>query len=209
MHRFFILYTFIILSALGGLAYYGFYHLEDDFVVNLPREDGLIEISTAICFVLAAFLGFVQFLKHSTKMNFVFFTLMALAGAREMDWHKEWTSQSILKSRFYTDANTGDLEKIIGVAVIVFLLYAVFQLVKRVPLFIANLWAFQSTSWGVAMGLGTLTIAKGMDSLARLAPSLEDFKNENYAYMNLMEESLELAGALFFISVVIMMMKRG
>lgn len=142
-------------------------------------------------------------------MNFIFFTLMAMAGAREMDWHKEWTSQSILKSRFYTDENTGDLEKTIGVVVIVFLLYAAFQLIKRVPLFISNLWTFHSTAWGVAMGLGALTIAKGMDSLARLAPSLETFKNENYAYMNLLEESLELAGALFFISVIIMMMKRG
>lgn len=209
MHRFFIVYTIIILSALCGIAYYGFYHLDPDFVVNLPQEDGVIEMSTAVCFFIVAFLGFIQFLKTNAKMDFIFFALMALAGAREMDWHKEWTSQSILKSRFYTDPATPELEKLIGGIVILFLLYAAFQLVKRIPLFISNLWAFSSKAWGIAMGLGSLTVAKGMDSLARLAPSLEEFKNDNYAFMALIEESLELAGALFFLSVIIMMMKRG
>lgn len=163
MHRFFIIATLLTLSCLGGFLYYVFYHVDESQWRVLSAENAEIEMSTAILFGVVAFLGLIQFLKTKGKMDFVFMALMALAGAREMDWHKEWTTDSILKSRFYLDPNVPEIEKLIGGVVILFLIYVAFQLIKRVPLFIGNLWAFSSHAWAIGMGLGLLVVAKTLD----------------------------------------------
>lgn len=134
--------------------------------------------------------------------------LMALASMREMDLHKEWTTDSILKSRFYLDSNTPDIEKLIGGLVILFLVYAVWQLIKRVPQFVASIWCFVPTAWAIGMGLGLLVVAKGIDSMKRILPFMVEFHTENRAFLGVIEESFEMTGALFFMVFVVMRLKR-
>jgi len=208
MHRFFI-FSAVILIALAGGLYYIFHHLPESQWAQLTMEHGAVEMATAILFAIAAFLGMVQFIKITAKMDFVFMALMALAGAREMDWHKEWTTQSILKSRFYVDPNTPALEKIIGGLIILFLIYAAWQLIKRVPQFIASVWHFIPNAWAVGLGLGMLVTAKTLDSMARIMPFMAEFHADNRAFLGVIEESFEMTGALFFVVLVFMRLKRG
>lgn len=209
MHRFFIFYTVTILLATCFGLIYVFLYLDKELLPALSAEHGALEMLTAILFGVAGFLGFLHFLKNKTKLNFIFFSLMALAAAREMDWHKEWTTDSILKSRFYLDITTPILEKIIGGIVVIFLIYAAFELVKNFPKFIRNIWNFQAKSWAIAMGLGFLVCAKTLDSMARLFPILAEFHSENRFFLGFVEETFELTGALFFILFALICIKRG
>lgn len=207
MHRFFILSTITILACLSGFLYYAFTHAEQSQLLSYSAESGAIELSTAIIFILAAFIGLVQFIKTNAKIDFIFMVLMAFAAAREMDWHKEWTTDSILKSRFYIESSTPMIEKIIGGLVIAFLIYALWQLMKRVPLFVANLWHFAPRAWAIGFGLGALTIAKILDSMERIIPPLAQFHDDHYELISVVEESLEITGALFFILYAILNLK--
>ncbi len=167
----------------------------------MSAENQLIEDGTALAFGIAAGLAFFVFLKRKTKIWVYFSSLMALAAAREMDLHKEWTSDSILKSNFYLKEGAGIGERIIGFLVILLLLFLAYQMIRRVPEWIASLWKFQSTAWAIGMGLGALTVAKCLDSMVRWFPFIADFKINNGSFLGLMEESLEMVGAAFFISV--------
>lgn len=192
------------LFAFLGYALFNFSPVEQ---AAFATEGGFIETVAASAFFIVAFLGFVKFLQHKSKMNFIFFALMALAGAREMDWHKEWTTQSVLKSRFYIDPTTPAIEKLIGFILILFLIYAAWQLLKRVPQFVANLWHFIPTAWAIGFGLGLITVAKILDSMARILPFAKDFHTDNKEFLMLIEESFELTGALFFLVFVILRLK--
>jgi len=208
MHRIFIFYTILIIVMLCGGLYYSFLNLDKADWIMLKSEGKALEISTAVIFALSAFVGFIGFLKTNKKMHFLFFTLMALASAREMDLHKEWTTDSILKLRFYSSDTTPEFEKLIGGVVILFLLYASFQCFKRIPLWISNLWMLQDKAWAIAFGMGALVIAKSLDSMKRLVPKLTEFHTEHHAFLGLIEESLEMAGAMMFLYVAFLILQR-
>ena len=208
MHRFFIIYTLLIAAGLGGFLYYAYTSLGEAQWGALASEEGIFERLTAITFGVVAVLAMIIFLKKRYNLWAYFSLLMALACMRELDLHKEWTTDSILKSNFYESPNAPLIEKIIGGAVILLLLFLAFQLIKRVPYWIESLWQFKATAWAVLFGLGSLTVAKCMDSMARWFPFLADFKTENGAFLGVMEEGLEMAGALFFLSIFLMALKR-
>ncbi len=208
MHRFFII-SVLIFAALAGGLYYIFNFLPESQWLSIASEQGAFEMLSAILFGIAAFLGLVVFIKTQSKMDFIFMMLMGLACARELDLHKEWTTQSILKSRFYIDPNTPALEKIIGVIVILFLVYSAWQLIKRVPQFIASVWHFVPTAWAIGLGLGMITIAKLLDSMKRVLPFMAEFHTDNRAFLGVIEESMELSGAIFFLIYVMMRLKRA
>ena len=63
------------------------------------------------------------FIKHRVNLRFVLALGMSLAAMRELDWHKAWTTDSVLKSRFYLSDVTPIYEKVIGGGVILLLLY--------------------------------------------------------------------------------------
>ena len=208
MHRFFI-FAFVIVACLICGLYYLFHHVPESRWIDLTSEHGLVELPTAIMFGIAAFFGAFQTIRTTGKMDVIFMVLMAMGGAREMDWHKEWTTDSILKSRFYLDANTPVIEKIIGAIIIIFLVYAAWQLLKRIPQFIAAIWHFSAKAWSIAMGLGMLVMAKTLDSMARLFPFMAEFHGEHRAFLGVVEETMELSGAVFFVIYAVMQVRRG
>tara|TARA_B100001750_G_scaffold248420_1_gene279305 strand:+ start:1470 stop:2102 length:633 start_codon:yes stop_codon:yes gene_type:complete len=201
MHRFFLSFTLFTLTVFIGFLWYAYVFLNPAQWIAMSAENQLIEDGTALAFGIAAGLAFFVFLKRKTKIWVYFSSLMALAAAREMDLHKEWTSDSILKSNFYLKEGAGIGERIIGFLVILLLLFLAYQMIRRVPEWIASLWKFQSTAWAIGMGLGALTVAKCLDSMVRWFPFIADFKINNGSFLGLMEESLEMVGAAFFISV--------
>jgi len=198
----------LILIGLGVGLLFIFTAIPQSDWETITAEHNPLEMTTAIAYIIAAIIGLLVFVKDKSQMHFITFALMVLATGREMDLHKEWTTDSILKSRFYIDPATPIIEKIIGGIVILFLVYAVITLVRRTPRFIMMLWQLSALAWSIALGLGLLTIAKTMDSMARLFPFLADFHAHHRDFLNVIEETLELGGALFFVVMVIILIKR-
>ena len=208
MHRFFVISTLLILCGLGGFLCYAFIDFSPSEWQALSDETSLLETGVVFVFLIAALFLAIRFIGTKGKMDFIFMMLMMMAAAREMSWHKEWTSDSILKSRFYLSPETPILEKIIGASVLLFLIYATFQLIKRVPIFITDLWRFHAESIGIAMAIGLLVIAKAIDSKDRLPYVGDALSGYDGMYLRLIEESFEMASALFFVVVAVMMVKR-
>ncbi len=207
MHRFFIAYVTTIFLMLFGFLGYSFFNLNETEWMALGSEDGLFERLSAITFAITSIMGFYVFYKSRVQLHFIFASLMALASMREMDLHKEWTTQSILKSRFYLDEITPIHEKTIGLLVVLFLLYALYKLIRNTPSWVSGVFKFTPQAWTIGMGLGMLVFAKILDSMQRIFPFTKEFHEDNYAFSTLVEESFEMAGALFFLALAIMLTK--
>lgn len=199
MHKVFLIYTILSFLSLGLFLGYGFFYSNDFLWIEFSNEGGFVETATAFLFGMAGLLGFAFWIKGRKKSDFIFASLMILAAMRELDLHREWTTDSILKSRFYISPETPLFEKIIGGVVILFLIYAVFFLVKQLPSWIKKLWGFHPQSWAILLGLGMLVSGKIIDSMARILPFLSEFHADNRDFLGLAEESFELTGALFFL----------
>lgn len=207
-NKFFISFTVITFGVFIAFLWYAHTYLSPSQWIAISAENQLIEDGTAVAFVIAALLAFVVFIKKRVAIWIYFSALMVLAAMREMDLHKAWTSDSILKSNFYLDEGAGLIERICGVLVILLLLFLAYQMIRRVPAWVAAVWNFQASAWAIGIGLGSLAVAKSMDSMARWFPFMADFKINNGPFLGLMEESLEMVGATFFILVAVMAIKR-
>ena len=204
MHRIFPFFTIFNLLLLFLFLGYAFYFLNEPQWADLGSETGAFERLSAIVFVIIGGLGLMLFNKTRKKIDLIFVGLMFAAAAREADLHRVWTTDSILKLRFYTGDASPIHEKIIGGIVIAFLLYAAWQLLKHVPHFFYSLKNKIYEAWAIFFALGFLTVAKMIDAMARLFPFMTDFHNENRLFLTVVEESFEMTGALFFLGYIIL-----
>lgn len=204
MRWFFILYASVTLAGiLFGLVYAYLYLSQEEWII-LGSETGITEKVTEILFALVAALSLVLLIvkRHSIWLHFG--VLMALAAMREMDLHKEWTTDSIFKLRFYTGDSAPLYEKLIGAAVILILLFSLMKIIRHIPLWLTDILKFQPMALSVFMGLGALAAGKGLDSMARILPFLADFHRENGPVLAMIEESLEMTSAAFFLLVCLL-----
>lgn len=208
MHKFFILFIIILLGGLGGFLTFSYYTLDDSVLRMLAAENGFIEQGTAIIFGLTGFFALVNFLQCRHKTWLYFSLLMALAALREMEAHRLWTTDSILKSNFYLDAEAWTIEHLAGLAVILLLLFLAYKMAKRVPRWISGVLHLRSEAWAIGLGLGLLTTAKVIDSMNRWLPILAEFKSNNRRFLDVAEESLEMTAAIFFLSICMMALGR-
>lgn len=198
--------AFIFLCVFGVLVYSFFMH-DDAQQVRISMEGGLLEVLSAGLFAVAGVFALIRFVRLRTQLSGTFAALLLLASAREMDLHKAFTSDSMLKSRFYSSAETPFFEKIIGALVIALLLYCVWTLLRQIPDFIRRLMRFCPYAISVFLGLGVITTAKMLDSLARILPFAAGFKEQHSAYLGLIEESFEMAGAVIFFMLALALLK--
>ncbi len=187
---------------------YAFLYLKHPQWQYLSAEGSFIEVCSVFVFSFAALIFFFLFVKTRRIIDFIYTVLMFFAAAREADLHKEWTKDSILKTRFYLDQEVPLNEKICGLIIIGLLIYCAIQLLKRAPQFISNLLRFHSAALGTSLALGILFLAKIIDSKDRLPYVDDTFADIDGMYLRLFEESLELAAALFFMTVAIMLVRR-
>jgi hypothetical protein len=204
MHRFFIFYFSVIVLSLGlGLLIATVFYNAQTWAY-LAREFGLIENMTAIIFALTAiFASFLYFkAKHNIWIGFSF--LMAIAAIREMDYHKQWTSDSIFKTNFYENPEFPIHEKIFGILVICALIYAVIKIGRFIPEWIRDLRHLSAYALSIFFGLGLLAFAKLLDGLKRYIPLMADFHINNKELLNMVEESFELASAFCFLCICLL-----
>jgi len=168
------------------------------------EEYGLIENLTAFSFAIASFFALIIFIKEKTLIWAVFSYLMSMAFMRELDLHKHWTTDSILKSRFYLNPETPMIEKVIGLFFILTLLLCIFFLLKSIPQFIQNIRQKQKPVFLVLSAFGLIATSKFFDAMARIIPSLKEFHTQNSLLLKMTEESLELVAADLFIFICIL-----
>ena len=172
MHRFFIIYSIVVLACLFGGWGYAYLYLSEDTWEFLGREFGFLENATAIMFAVTAIGAGAIYFKIRDGIWLAFAFLMAAAGLREMDYHKAITTDSIFKTNFYEDPSIGLHEKAFGLAVIFALLYAVVKLARHLPQWITGLKEFHPHAVAVFLGIGALAGAKFLDGMKRYVPQL-------------------------------------
>ncbi len=171
------------------------------------KENGLVETLSAIGYLIAVAImlkmGSLDYVRQ-----FWYFPFLLLAFAmREMDFDKKFTEVGILKSKFILNPHDSVMTKVIALAIILFILYAAFNIVRsHVPGFLVRVRLKMMTpiDWSVGLGVAFLFISKSIDGLGRKLGGLgiEVSKEMNGIAAHL-EESLEWAIPFLFIVAVI------
>lgn len=187
---------FTLLFALLGLA------LPTRMVRELSAESGPLELASALGWTVLALAipVFFQWSRYSVAGA----ALAAGAAAREADWHKRFTEDSVLKPTFYLRAEYPIQEQIIGGAIVALLIISLamltgrfFRHASRDPRFMPP-WA--------AAGFAALAITGASKLLDRLPDILDksigvEMAESQLRMMRILEEGLELGlPALFAVA---------
>ena len=193
------------IGILITIAIFAFFYFEEGKSHPFFIEGGWIEQVTVLLFCTSSLIAGFVFLKTKFYNSFLLSAFMAMAAMRELDWHKTWTSDSILKSRFYLSDATPITEKIIGAAVIIFLAYLVVKLLMRTKNWLYGLKNGSLSALTLFFALGSLVSAKFLDSFSRLLPSLAEFKSKNTVVFTGIEETTEMISAGFFVMLAVLL----
>lgn len=202
----FSVFLFICLLFLGGVLWL---FIPASTALQLNSEDGFIEVSAASFLFLAALSSLYLFLKNRLYGWGVYSFFMFAAFARELDWHKDFTSMSVFKSRFYLSPDVPITEKFIGGIVICALLIATFFVGQKVKLF----WRlFLDKSLTVTLGFTAgilILLGKILDGFFRYFPALKEFRPIYGGHLRLFEERLEMIAACLFLLVPLIAWRAG
>lgn len=166
---------------------------------GMAVEGALVERTGDIFLGIAALIGFyVAFVKkHRTWRWYPFFMLLALA--RELGFHKAFTTMGIFKSRFYVSPDVPVIEKLAGAVVVFVLLYAVFRVSRYFVPMLKQAYQGVTHSLFIFTAMGFSAVAKFLDMFFRNFPSMEVYRDLLDNHMVFAEESLETASYLLFI----------
>lgn len=195
-------FLFACLLLLGGFLWL---LIPTSLALQLNEENGFIEILASCFLVSAGFSSLYLFLKNRLYGWDVYSFFMFAAFARELDWHKDFTSMSVFKSRFYLSPDVPITEKFIGGIVICTLLIATYFVVQKLKL----LWRlFLDKNLTVTLGFTAcflILLGKILDGFFRYFPSLKELRPVYGDHLRLFEEGLEMvaAGLFFLIPILI------
>jgi hypothetical protein len=114
-----------VLSA-GVMSGYPF---TPEALAPVVREPGWIEIATDATYGLAI-IALLAVGGHDRRFFLHTAFVVALMGARELDWHKAFTTDSVSKLRFFTGDHVGLTEKLVAGAVLLALAVVVLRYLK-------------------------------------------------------------------------------
>lgn len=169
------------------------------------RENGPIEMLTAVGFIVAAAWlfneGFQKRLSHGFSSGFITLFL----GLRELDFHTRFTTMGIFKTKFYISDKVPVTEKLI-VSIIVLTMLGILLLYakKHLPTFITKLKAGSRSALSIAMAMGLAVFSKTLD---RNSDLIMDFVGIFSAvdltqFLLVAEETSELAIPLFILLAI-------
>jgi hypothetical protein len=136
-----------------------------DILRGLTRENGFFEIGSAVgWFLLAAMLAILAIVRRPHRLYALSAVITALLGMRELDFHKLFTTDSILKTNYYFKVSAPLGEKLAGAAVALgIVLLVAYYVVRYGPIFLRRLRGRGSAAITVAFGLGLLAFSKLVD----------------------------------------------
>jgi hypothetical protein len=129
------------------------------------KEDGFFEIgSAAIWFAAAAVLAALSAYRSPRALFAASAVITFLFGARELDWHKAFTTDSLLKSNYYLKSSAPLAEKLIaGVVVLAIALVVGYVVVRYGMRFLKRLASLYPPALTLAHALVLLVLTKLID----------------------------------------------
>ena len=187
-------------AALFGFMAYILASWPPENIDRLTSEGSTLETAAVVFYLIAALmgLGIVWKKRFSSRLWAVFTFAMFAAMGREMDLHKAFTDDSVLKSNFYADAAVPLVQKIGGMIFVLLLLFCAIYLIYTVFKRWRELWLTNTTAWLALCATGALVVGKTCDSWSRLFPFWQDLHHDYGVMFRLTEESFETAGAFLF-----------
>ena len=167
-------------------------------------EEGLVETISALGYFLC--IGLLFYMAGRSSLNnywYVYLIFLAM-GLRELDFDKRFTATGIFKSKFILANDVSVLEKFVGIAVILLILYSVYILVIRhSKAFLKGLAALNLRSYVVFLALAIAVISKTLDGLARKLISFGIYIDDSLSiFTSCLEEILELGIPLAFLYAI-------
>lgn len=199
----FILLTYAVL--LGSSLFL----LNPEILPALVQEHGIIENLSAFCLALSSGLTAIIWTKHKKPLSLALSFLLICACFREMDFHKEFTTMSILKSRFYLSPDVLITEKIIGALMILLLAAAAIYVISQHKKILQHIVERKENVITAFAGIGIIAFAKLLDSSSRILPFTADYKTLHEIKFMYVEETLELLAAILFVYAAALSLKKA
>ncbi|ABC78515.1 hypothetical protein [Syntrophus aciditrophicus] len=196
-------YLHLAAAVISGLVVLFIYlHLVDDHTrTNLVRENGPIELMSALGYFVVPLIMFIRggwsFIRRHASLA----VLVVALGLRELDFNARFTTMSITKIKFFLSPQVPLGEKIIAVLLILILLAALVDCLKKyLRPFLAGCAKKDVVSMTAGVSLLFMAISKSLDGLPRKLRSLGlDIAGQNSLYAESAEEILELGIPLMLI----------
>jgi hypothetical protein len=171
---------------------------------TLFQESGPVETLSAVGYFLGFMLLLFQLIRHRKPAGWSLCVVLLCFCARELDMHKQFTTMSIFKSRFYSSSEVPMGEKGIGLLVIIALIVCLFHVLRTYFLpFVKGLRQRKACEWSVLFALALLAVSKSLDGLERKLKPLGivvDDACRNFS--TVLEESLETAAPYLLIVAI-------
>lgn len=162
-------------------------------VKALFSEEGPFEMLSVATWLIAAVVVVTSF-RHAKPGSFLFGLLFVLFAAREADWHKKFTADSLLKSNYYRHTDAPMMEKvlaaIVALAFIALVLYVGFVIARF--LLMRGGWRSRGGVW-LVVGTALVVFGKLLDRApAELALAGHALDATVGLYAGAFEEGLEM-----------------
>ncbi len=189
----------ILVTVVAVLSAYPF---SEERLDALTKEDGWIEVTTVILYAAA-----ILALLVSCRFDRRFFAhsafIVALMGARELDLHKAFTTDSVLTTRFFFRDHVDLPEKLIAGAVLLVLLVITLRYLRNWRRLRDGLTLRSPAAISAALAILLMPATKSLDAFGRVAKGLGFEITFNIDAVGIVEESLEMAiPVLIVLSVV-------
>jgi hypothetical protein len=157
-----------VLALAGCLLMFLLVPIED--LRDWTREDAFFEIGSIAgywiaalaCLILAARGRGVRFHAGTTLLLF-------LLGARELDWHKKFTTASILKLNYYFKLQVPAAERLIALVIVIGILaFSFYYIARYLPPLIRRLRSGDAAAISVCCAVVILIFSKIMDRLVNI-----------------------------------------
>jgi hypothetical protein len=197
------LYVVIAAAALGLIAVLCLAPAET--ARRLLAEDGPVESLSAAAWFLGAAGLVLALVKTRWRDAASAAFILVLAGLRELDMQKRFTTMSITKTKFYLSPAVPLGEKVVVVLVLAAIAAVVIRFGWRnFPAWWRGIRAGHAPSLAVLAALATLAVSKVLDRLPQVsrefgAPLPEDWSASCHAA----EEILELAGPCLLLAAMV------
>lgn len=198
-----VILVFSFLIVFISISFWSLSWSEELYRVLLS-EEGFVETISALGYFLCIGLLFYMAGKSSLKNYWYVYLIFLAMGLRELDFDKRFTATGIFKSKFILANDVSVLEKFVGIAVILLILYSVYILVIRhSKAFLKGLAALNLRSYVVFLALAIAVISKTLDGLARKLISFGIYIDDSLSiFTSCLEEILELGIPLAFLYAI-------
>lgn len=169
------------------------------------KEGGIVETLSAlgyiVCAILLASKGGIEYMRK----HWYFFVVLLACAAREFDFDKRFTEVGIFKSKFLVSPEVGIPVKIIGLAVVLFLLFTLVKILRKYAVdFLKKLPSVTIFELSIVTAGVFLVVAKTLDGLSRKLLGIIEVSPEVNAIATNMEEAMEFGvPCLFAIAILV------